>query len=80
MMRVDPSEPACASQAPNHLTLKRLRVAVVSGKEKGSAQVRIMKTNVSEPLMTCRKCRDEVKTGTVSLARESMGVARVLPT
>lgn len=29
--------------------------------------------NVSEPLTTCRKRRDEVKTGTVSLARDERG-------
>jgi hypothetical protein len=33
-------------------------------------QVRTTKTNASEPLMTCRKRRDDVKTGGKSLIRE----------
>jgi hypothetical protein len=46
---------------------------VVSIVGKGAArprQVRIMKTNASEPLMTCRNCKDGVKTGEQSLPRE----------
>jgi hypothetical protein len=46
---------------------------VVSVKEKGAArsrQVRTTKTNASEPLMTCRKRRNDVKTGGKSLIRE----------
>jgi hypothetical protein len=31
-----------------------------------------MKTNASEPLMTCRKRRDDVKTGGQSLIREKL--------
>jgi len=46
---------------------------VVSVKEKGAArprQVRTTETNASEPLMTCRKRRNDVKTGGKSLIRE----------
>jgi len=32
-----------------------------------------METNASEPLMKCRKCRDEVKTGGLSLTRDKSG-------
>ena len=32
-----------------------------------------METNVSEPLMTCRKRRNDVKTGGVSLPRDQSG-------
>ena len=45
-------------QAPNHLELHRLRVGVVSVEGKVAArlrQVRIGKTNKSEPSMTCRE-------------------------
>ena len=45
-------------QAPNHLELHRLRVGVVSVEVKAAArlrQVRIGKTNKSEPSMTCRE-------------------------
>jgi len=36
-------------------------------------QVRIKKTNESEPLMTCRKTLRDVKTGTETLSREAGG-------
>jgi len=57
---------------------KPLRAAAVKSRggerrRKGAArsrQVRIMETNASEPLMTCRKRRNDVKTGTWSLARD----------
>jgi hypothetical protein len=32
-----------------------------------------MKTNASEPLMMCRKRRNEIETGTESLARDERG-------
>jgi hypothetical protein len=32
-----------------------------------------METNVSEPLMTCRKRKDDVKTGVESLLRDESG-------
>ena len=53
-------------QAPNHVLLLRSRALVVSVTGKGAArlrQVRIRKTNASEPLKTCRKRMDDVETG-----------------
>ena len=52
---------------------------VVSGSEKAghTRQVRAGKTNVSEPLTTCRKRRDVIETGLLSLARDA---ARKMPT
>jgi len=44
--------------------------------EKGGAglrQVRIKKTNASEPLMTCRKTLHDVETGIETLSREAGG-------
>jgi hypothetical protein len=51
---------------------------VVSGSEKAgrTRQVRAGKTNVSEPLMTCRKRRDVIETGLQLLARDA---ARRMP-
>ena len=47
---------------------------VVSVPEKAgrTCQVRAGKTNVSEPLMTCRKRRDVTETGLQLLARDQM--------
>ncbi len=52
---------------------------VVSGSEKAghTRQVRAGKTNVSEPLTTCRKRRDVIETGLQLLARDA---ARRMPT
>ena len=53
-------------QVSNHLGLLRERTVVVSAKEQGAArprQVRIGKTNASEPSKKCRKRSDDVKTG-----------------
>ena len=52
-------------QASNRLKLHWSRAIVVSVKEKGrarSCQVRIKETNKSEPLITCRKRKGDVKT------------------
>jgi len=38
--------------------------------DEGSCQVRIKETNASEPLIKCRKRRNDVKTGKESLARD----------
>jgi hypothetical protein len=59
-------------QAPNHLKLLGSRVLVVSVEEKAgtTCQVGIQETSVSEPLTTCRKRRDDVKTGAESLLRD----------
>ena len=52
---------------------------VVSGSEKAgrTRQVRAGKTNVSEPLTTCRKRRDVIETGLQLLAWDT---ARKMPT
>ena len=55
---------------------RRLRVVVVSVAGKGGAefrQVRIKKTNASEPLRTCRKNEPDVETGIETLSREAGG-------
>jgi hypothetical protein len=60
-------------QAPNHLERLGSRAPVVSVKGKGTArpcQVRIGKATAREPLMTCRKHKDDVKTGVESLPRD----------
>jgi hypothetical protein len=63
-------------QAPNRLKLQRSRADVVSVSGKGGQEVRQVgakKTNANEPLRTCRKRRDDVKTGWESLTREESG-------
>jgi len=68
-MREGPSEPACRSQASNHLKLLWSKARVVSVKEKSRLrlwQVRIRETSEAEPLMRCRKQEDGVKTGGLS--------------
>lgn len=64
------------AQAPNHRLLLRSRGVVVSEPGKGRArpgQVRIVKSNASEPLMTCRKRRNDVETARESLSRDESG-------
>ena len=64
-------------QASNRHKLRRSRAVVVSVDGKGGAglrQVRIEKTNASEPLMTCRNVLTEVETGTwTSVPRTRLG-------
>ena len=53
-------------QAPNHLKLLWSNARVVSVKEKAwqrLCQVRFKETSASEPLVRCRKYKDDVKTG-----------------
>ena len=69
-MREGPSKPACRCRLQTNLKLLWSRAMVVSVKEKAAArlcQVSIRETNASEPLMKCRKRRDDVKTGGESL-------------
>lgn len=57
-------------QASSHPKLPGSKALVVSVRGKGAArprQARIRKTNVIEPLMTCRKRRDDVETRGMSL-------------
>ena len=60
-----PLEAGLQGQASSHPKLPGLRVLVVSVGGKGAArprQARIKKTNEIEPLMTCRKVKNDVKT------------------
>ena len=71
-----PLEAAVQAEASNHPLLLPLREVVVSESGKGRekpCQVRTVESNASEPLMTCRKRRDDVKTGGVSLTRDQSG-------
>ena len=75
-MRVGSLEVGVQAQTSNHRKRRGLRVFVVSVAGKGGAvlrQVRIEKTNASEPLMTCRKTPIDVETGIEILSREAGG-------
>ncbi|MDF0673506.1 MAG: hypothetical protein P0120_04060 [Nitrospira sp.] len=64
------------AQISNHRKRRRSRVVVVNVAGKGGEtlrQVRIKKTNASEPLRTCRKTLPDVETGTKTLSREAGG-------
>ena len=64
------------AQTSNRGKRRRSRVVVVSVAGKGGAgfrQVRIKKTNASEPLRTCRKNEPDVETGIETLSREAGG-------
>jgi RNA-directed DNA polymerase len=64
------------AQAANHPLLLRSRGVVVSELGKGRArpgQVSIEETNASEPLMTCRKRRDDVETTAKSFPWDKLG-------
>ncbi|WHZ23019.1 MAG: hypothetical protein OJF47_002131 [Nitrospira sp.] len=61
-----PLEVGVQAQASNRGQRRRSRVVVVSVAGKGGEtlrQVRIKKTNASEPLRTCRKTSGDVETG-----------------
>jgi hypothetical protein len=69
-------------QVPNHLKLQGSRVPVVSVLEKAgvrACQVRVKKTNASEPLRTCLKRRDDVETGRNRWLGRSLGETCLLP-
>ena len=64
------------AEASNHPLRLPLREVVVSELGDGgrlTRQVRAAESNASEPLMTCRKRRDGVKTGVESLPRDESG-------
>ncbi len=64
------------AQISNRGKRRRSRVFVVSVAGKGGEvlrQVRIKKTNASEPLMKCRKNESDVETGIETLSREGSG-------
>jgi len=63
-------------QASNHLKRLWSKAMVVSVKAKGEArprQVGAMETNTGEPLITCRKRRDVIKTRGESLTWDQSG-------
>ncbi len=65
-MRDRPLGAGLQEQVPNRLKLHGLRALVVSVEGKGPArrdQVRFRETSASEPLMRCRKLKDDVETG-----------------
>ncbi len=71
-----PLEAGVQAQASNHPLLLRLRGVVVSELGKGRVrpdQVSIEETNESEPLMTCRKRRNDVQTTGKSLPWDKPG-------
>jgi hypothetical protein len=62
-------------QVPNHLRRLWSKALVVSTKEKAweePGQVTGKKRTAREPLMTCRKRRDDVETAGVSLTRDEL--------
>jgi hypothetical protein len=62
-------------QVPNHLWRLRAKAVVVSAEEqawKELGQVTGKKRTVKEPLMTCRKRRDDVRTAGESLLRDQL--------
>ena len=71
-----PLEVGVQAQASTRGKRRRSSVFVVSVAGTGGAglrQVRITKTNASEPLMTCRKTVTGVETGITTLSRETGG-------
>lgn len=65
-----PLEAGLQGQASSHPKLLGSKALVVSVRGKGAArprQARVRKTNAIEPLMTCRKRRDDVETRGESL-------------
>jgi hypothetical protein len=75
-MREGPSEPACRSRF--QITLRCVRLKASGGERQGKGpvrrdQIRTMKTNANEPLLTCRKRRDDVETRGESLTWDKSG-------
>src|SRR5450759_2800737 len=78
-MRGGPSDSGCRGRVQTTGRCAGTMAGVVSGSEKAgrTRQVRAGKTNVSEPLTTCRKRRDVIETGLQWLAWDT---ARKMPT
>lgn len=77
--RGGPPGAAMQVEAPNHhkLLLPKATVVSVDGKgHAGHGQVSAMEANKGEPLITCRKRRNAIKTGRESLARDEPGGAQ----
>ena len=77
-MREGPSDSGCRARVQTTGSCFGPMAEVVSVSEKAgqTRQVSAGKTNVSEPLITCRKRRDVTETGLQSLARDK---AREVP-
>ena len=77
-MRIGPSDSGCRARVQTTGSCSGSMVGVVSVSEKAGStrQVCAGKTNVSEPLRTCRKRMDVIETGLQLLARDE---ARELP-
>lgn len=73
-MRVGPSDSGCRARVQTTGSCSGSMAGVVSVSEKAgqTRQVRARKTNVSEPLLTCRKRRDVIETGVQSLPRDKV--------
>src|SRR5258708_8246505 len=74
-MRVGPSNPGCRIRVQTTGCCFDPMIEVVSESGKGRArpcQVRAEETNESEPLMNCRKRRNDVKTRQLSLTWEEV--------
>ena len=77
-----PPEAAVQAEDSNHPLLLPSREVVVSELGKGRArpaQVGTVESNASEPLMRCRKRRDDVKTGGSRYPGISLGATCLLP-
>lgn len=63
--------------ATNHPEVRRLRAVRAErwGKRRACERVRCdpLKANVSEPQMTCRNALDDIKSGSVTVARDELG-------
>jgi len=77
-MRVGPSDSSCRARVQTAESGAGPMAGVVSVSEKArqTRQVSAGKTNVSEPLTTCRKRRDVIETGLLLLVRDK---ARKVP-
>ena len=73
-MRVGPSDSGCRAGVQTTGCCAGTMAGVVSDLEKAGTtrQVRTGKTNMSEPLVTCRKRRDVIETGLQSLVRDEV--------
>jgi hypothetical protein len=71
-----PSAVALQGEAANHRKVLRSKAVVLSVAGKGAPSARQVgagKANESDPLMTCRKEQDDIKTGLGRLARDQPG-------
>lgn len=79
-MGVGPPEPPCRGRFQTTICCCFTMEMVVSNVGKGStrlSQVSAMETNKTEPLLTCRKFGDVIKTGITMLSRDESGRANL---